>query len=69
MHMYNVCGHKHMHVCLTWEDVNISVLGHIGLVSRISNTCWSGCDTLHMSGGITDSILDTDWGYCSTNEQ
>ena len=37
-----------MHVYLTWEDVDVSVLLlHIGLVSRYANTLWSLSDALY----------------------
>ena len=42
----------HASVCLTWEDVNISVLHHIGLESSIANTLWSLSDALHTSEGM-----------------
>ena len=35
-----------VHVYLTWEDVNISVLYHVVLESGITNTLWSLSDTL-----------------------
>ena len=41
-----------MHVCLTWEDVNVSVLGHVGLVHRSTDTIWSVSDALHTSEGV-----------------
>ena len=44
-YMY-VCVLKSVHVYLTWEDVNISVLYHVGLESGITNTLWSLSDTL-----------------------
>ena len=35
-----------VHMYLTWEDVNISVLYHVVLESGITNTLWSLSDTL-----------------------
>ena len=35
-----------LHVSLTWEDVSVSVLHHVGLVSGIRSTLWSFSDTL-----------------------
>ena len=34
-------------MCLTWEDINISVLDHIGLANCSIDTIWSTSDTLH----------------------
>ena len=39
--LYCVC------VRLTWEDVDISVLRHIGLESRVASTLWSLSDALY----------------------
>ena len=45
-----------MHVCLTWEDINVSVLGHVRLVHRSTDTIWSVSDTLHTLEGVWEGV-------------
>lgn len=76
MHIGRWCFHFYLTVthydavvftctCLTWKDVNVSVLDCVGLVHRSTDIFWSVSDVLHMQKRVWDeansSMLVSQW--------